>query len=102
MQCPLAPVKSRSRGNRLKNPFKLHHLLHFLRFFMMKSLSQLRLLYALSTVYPCSSLSTSTVQVDILFPQNNTVYKPVHPFPVIFNLYNLQNLETKPIGLVLY
>lgn len=30
----------------------------------------------------------TTVQFDIIFPRNNTVYKPVYPFPVVFGLHN--------------
>jgi hypothetical protein len=30
----------------------------------------------------------TTVQLDIVFPKNNTVYKPVYPFPVVFGLHN--------------
>jgi len=53
----------------------------------MRSLSSSHLRYMLFAVFltPCLS---STVQVDLLFPQNNAVYKPVHPFPIILDLYN--------------
>jgi hypothetical protein len=30
----------------------------------------------------------TTVQFDLVFPRNNTVYKPVYPFPVVFGLHN--------------
>lgn len=30
----------------------------------------------------------SNVQVDIIFPKNNSVYLPIYPFPVIFALHN--------------
>jgi hypothetical protein len=30
----------------------------------------------------------TTVQFDIVFPKNNTAYKPLYPFPVVFGLHN--------------
>ncbi|KAF2275939.1 uncharacterized protein EI97DRAFT_467650 [Westerdykella ornata] len=55
----------------------------------MRSLSQPILLCLLAT----ASLSTAanlptTVQFDIIFPVNNTVYKPVYPFPVVLAVHN--------------
>ncbi|EUC34134.1 hypothetical protein COCCADRAFT_4469 [Bipolaris zeicola 26-R-13] len=29
-----------------------------------------------------------TVQFDLVFPRNDTIYKPVYPFPVVFGLTN--------------
>jgi hypothetical protein len=36
----------------------------------------------------CYSTETSNVQVDLVFPKNNTEYLPVWPFPVVFALHN--------------
>jgi hypothetical protein len=31
----------------------------------------------------CKGLSRSTIQLDFVFPRNNSVYKPTWPFPVV-------------------
>lgn len=35
-----------------------------------------------------------SIQVDLIFPKNNTVYKAVHPFPIIYNLQNFNSTWT--------
>ncbi|KAF2674608.1 hypothetical protein BT63DRAFT_462168 [Microthyrium microscopicum] len=45
----------------------------------------------IAALFSQSSLSSSidtTVQVDLIFPRNNTVYQPVFPFPFVFGLHN--------------
>jgi hypothetical protein len=37
--------------------------------------------------YSALSLNT-TVQVNLVFPRNNTVYQPVYPFPIVFAVSN--------------
>jgi hypothetical protein len=37
----------------------------------------------------CLVLNASTLQVDLVFPRNNTIYKPVYPFPIVFAIHNL-------------
>jgi hypothetical protein len=32
--------------------------------------------------------SSTPVQVDLIFPKNNTVYQPVYPFPFVFAVHN--------------
>ena len=59
--------------------------------FSMKSRPQyLRaVLCLLGTFYlTCAAELPTTVQFDIIFPKNNTAYKPVYPFPVVFGLHN--------------
>ncbi|KAF3001480.1 hypothetical protein E8E13_008611 [Curvularia kusanoi] len=52
-------------------------------------LSLCTLLYLLSTSgMICATELPTTVQFDIIFPRNNSVYKPVYPFPVVFGLHN--------------
>jgi hypothetical protein len=40
-----------------------------------------------STLSKASNFSTN-VQLDVIFPQNHTTYKPVFPFPIVLALHN--------------
>lgn len=53
----------------------------------MISVTVLSLLIATLLFQPCYS-SNIPVQVDLVFPRNNTVYKPDWPFPVVFAIHN--------------
>jgi hypothetical protein len=49
--------------------------------------SIIALLVVAFSIQPGSQMSTP-VQVDLVFPQNNTVYQPVYPFPLLFAIHN--------------
>jgi hypothetical protein len=45
-----------------------------------------------------SHSSTTTIQVDLVFPMNTTVYQPVYPFPLVFAISNFsQNRDYLPL-----
>lgn len=39
-------------------------------------------------VHPILAIGTDVVQLNLVFPLNNTVYKPVFPFPIVFSVQN--------------
>lgn len=41
---------------------------------------------------PALALDPNIVQLDLVFPRNNTAYKPVYPYPIVFALHNLEAL----------
>lgn len=47
----------------------------------------LALLLLLASTFT-SAVDPNVVQLDIVFPHNDTVYKPVYPFPVVFAFHN--------------
>lgn len=51
-----------------------------------------RALVLFCLVIPAWALDPNIVQLDLVFPRNNTVYKPVYPFPIVFALHNLEAL----------
>jgi hypothetical protein len=40
----------------------------------------------------CFSVDPSIAQVDLVFPRNNTVYRPIYPFPIVFVLHNFSTI----------
>jgi hypothetical protein len=49
-------------------------------------------------IYPCFSIDTTLVQVDLVFPRNNSIYRPVYPFPIVFALLNFgKTWQYKPV-----
>jgi hypothetical protein len=42
------------------------------------------------------ALDPTTVQLDIVFPRNNTAYKPVYPFPIILASHNMAVIDQFP------
>jgi hypothetical protein len=50
--------------------------------------SWLSLAIGLLLVQPIISISSDVVQLNLVFPRNNTVYKPVFPFPIVFSVQN--------------
>jgi hypothetical protein len=50
--------------------------------------STLSALIVLSLSTLCKTQNNTKVQLDLLFPQNNTLYKPVYPFPIVFAIHN--------------
>lgn len=45
-------------------------------------------LSVLSILSLCRTQNNTKVQLDLLFPQSDAVYKPVYPFPIVFVLHN--------------
>jgi hypothetical protein len=46
----------------------------------------------------CSAVDNVVVQADIVFPKNNTSYKPTYPFPIVFALINFADVwQYKPV-----
>lgn len=49
-------------------------------------------------IYPCISIDPTMVQVDLVFPRNNSIYRPVYPFPIVFALHNFGKMwQYKPV-----
>jgi len=42
----------------------------------------------LSFISPAVAIDPSTVQLDLVFPRNGSIYKPVYPFPIVFAIHN--------------
>jgi hypothetical protein len=41
---------------------------------------------------------STTVQIDLIFPKNNTVYQPLYPFPIVFAVSNFSSAgQYKPV-----
>src|ERR1700761_760991 len=53
-----------------------------------------KVLYAMSMLrfLTCYALDPSVLQVDLVFPRNNTVYKPAAVFPIVFAIHNFSKL----------
>jgi hypothetical protein len=50
------------------------------------------------SIQPCFAADPIIVQTDIVFPRNNTVYKPVYPFPIVFALNHFADVwQYKPV-----
>jgi hypothetical protein len=45
-------------------------------------------LSVLSILSLCRTQNNTKVQLDLLFPRSNAVYKPVYPFPIVFIVHN--------------
>jgi hypothetical protein len=45
-----------------------------------------------SIIPPCAGLARSTIQLDVIFPRNGSVYKPTWPFPIVFAVHNLDRV----------
>jgi hypothetical protein len=45
-------------------------------------------LAVLSIISPCQAQNNTKVQLDLIFPRSNTVYKPIYPFPIVFMIHN--------------
>lgn len=54
---------------------------------MVKTLALTWFLIGAFFIQPVVS-DTTNLQVDLLFPRNNTVYQPVYPFPIVFGALN--------------
>jgi hypothetical protein len=54
----------------------------------MAFLSKLSFIISASCILLCYALDPSTLQVDLIFPRNNTVYKPTEEFPIVFAIHN--------------
>lgn len=52
--------------------------------------SPYKVLFLVSTLYLyiCHALDPSVLQVELVFPRNNTVYKPTKDFPIVFAIHN--------------
>jgi hypothetical protein len=42
----------------------------------------------LSIITPSWAQNNTKVQLDLVFPLNNTVYQPIYSFPVVFAIHN--------------
>jgi hypothetical protein len=55
-------------------------------------LATLNLIFSMLAVFgittPCQAQSNTKVQLDLIFLRNNTVYKPIYPFPIVFAIHN--------------
>ena len=65
-------------------------LLTGILFSMMSSFKVLLPIFSvlLGSIIPAVALDRSTVQLDLVFPRNGSVYKPVYPFPIVFAIHN--------------
>jgi hypothetical protein len=52
------------------------------------------LIYVVTTslLYQLGVASSTPIQVELIFPKNNTVYQPVYPFPIVYAVHNFSKL----------
>jgi hypothetical protein len=59
-----------------------------------------RTLIVIGSIIPsCACLSRSTIQLDIIFPRNGSVYKPTWPFPIVFAVHNIDRVWSLQPGI---
>ncbi|KAF3479924.1 uncharacterized protein GIQ15_06900 [Arthroderma uncinatum] len=62
-------------------------------------MSSLLLLHFLFFCFGACLYEPQGIQVDLIFPEDNGVYKPVYPFPIIYAAKNLSAIAARDINL---